>query len=75
VRLKGLSQLKNHMISSGIESANFPACSILPQATTVHPSIRQSDFLTFLAVILICGKLFPHSYPEEAPCRGVKGRT
>jgi hypothetical protein len=33
--LEGLDQLKNPMTSSGIESATFWACSIVPQATTL----------------------------------------
>jgi hypothetical protein len=35
VRLEELGQLKNPMTSSGIESATFQACSILPQPTTL----------------------------------------
>jgi hypothetical protein len=38
VRLKGLDQLKNLVTSSGIETGDLPACSIVPQPTTLPRS-------------------------------------
>jgi hypothetical protein len=49
VRLKGLGQLKNPKTSSWIEPLTFPACSIVPQATT-KPMPRNSILFYFLRI-------------------------
>jgi hypothetical protein len=48
VRLEGLGQLKNP-VTSGIETAELPACSIVPQPTTL-PHAPKNKNIKYLQV-------------------------
>jgi hypothetical protein len=60
MRLEGLGQLKNRMTSPENEAANFRACSIVPQPTTlrrapVHDGLerRRKTFSEFTSAVLL----------------------
>jgi hypothetical protein len=43
MRLEGLGQLKNPMTSSGTETRGLPACSTVPQPTTLPRALCQKE--------------------------------
>jgi hypothetical protein len=50
VRLEGLTQLKNSMSSSGIKSATFRGCCLVPEPTTLPRTVSFSKRTVLLGV-------------------------
>jgi hypothetical protein len=50
VRLEGLGQFKNPVTSSGIGSRDLPACSMVPQPTTL---LRAPEYNVELSIIIV----------------------
>jgi hypothetical protein len=62
VRLEGLGQLKNPVISSGIEPRDLPVCNTVPQPTTLsrapENNVEGSDYGNN-------EKYYPSIHPQE----------
>jgi hypothetical protein len=48
VRLEGLGQLKNPVTSSGNQTRDLPACSIVPQPTTLPREVISYEMLFYI---------------------------